>query len=330
MSNQTPVEQGPAPSIEQRAAAAFSNFMGFNEQKPKPQPKTQAPAQIEPEQPTEAPETAPDGETNAASDTGGDEAAPTAEEFFEFEVDGQRYQLPKPLEKAVMQERDYTQKSQKIAEQRKTYETLAEQARIANMQAEFTREIQSELDQLRAFDAVLEQQRQVDVSSMSTDELYRRKMQLDSWKEQRDAIKQGLEGKYREWTGKRDEAIKALRAKANETAASRIPGWNDATQKAVREHALSEGYTEAELEQAGLDPRHWVTLWKAQQFDAVKAKAAKTVTDVKSIKTTPSNPMPQQVKEKLAFNKQLQKTAPNSSERNKLVESRIGAMFAKR
>jgi hypothetical protein len=153
--------------------------------------------------------------------------------------------------------------------------------------------------------------------------------QREAWKEQRDAIRQGLERKYQEWTGKRDEAIKSLRQKAAETAATRIPGWNEATQKAVREHALTEGYTEAELEQAGLDPRHWVTLWKAREFDQLKAKATKTVSEVRSVKTTPSNPMPQHVKEKLAFNKQVQKTAPNSSERNKLVEQRAASLFSR-
>ena len=312
--NEQVSEQAPVASPEERAAAAFSNFMGFKE------PKQETP----PEQSNEQTEAAPEGE---ASDTG--ESAPTPEEFFELEIEGTKYQLPKPLEKAVMQERDYTQKSQKLSEQRKTFETLAEQSRIANMQAEFNKEISQELQQLQAFDAVLSQQSQVDWSSMTTEEMLKRKLQIDQWKEQRDAIRSGLETKYREWTGKRDEAIKALRSKANETAASRIPGWNEATQKAVREHALSEGYTEVELEQAGLDPRHWVTLWKASQFDQLKAKASKTVTDVKSVKTTPSNPMPQAVKDKLAFNKQLQKTAPNSSERKKLVENRIGAMFTR-
>lgn len=324
--NNQPGEQGPAPSPEERVAAAFSNFMGFEEKAP---PKGQAqqaqPDQSEqPEQSTESAEAAPEGEA-------GNEPAnePTAEEFFEFEANGKKYQIPKELEPNFLQQKDYTQKTQAIAEQRKTYETLAEQARIANMRAEFEQGIAQELQQLQAFDAVLSQQSQRDWGSMSTDEIIKTKIQLDQWKEQRDALKQQLEGKYREFSQKRDEAIKGLRTKANETAASRIPGWNDATQKAVREHALTEGYTEAELEQAGLDPRHWVTLWKAQQFDQLKAKAKPTVSDVRSVKTTPSNPMPQHVKEKLAFNKQVQKTAPNSTERNKLVEQRAASIFSR-
>lgn len=304
-------EQGPAPSPEERVAAAFGNFMGFEEPKPEA-----------PEQSTEAPEAAPEEAAEATNE-------PTAEEFFEFEAEGKKYQIPKELEKNFLQHKDYTQKTQAIAEQRKTYETLAEQARIANMRAEFEQGIAQELEQLRAFDTVLSQQSQIDWSSMSTDEILKRKLQIDQWKEQRDSIKQQLEGKYREWNAKRDEAVKGLKAKAAEVAATRIPGWNEAVQKAVKEHALTEGYTEVELDQAGLDPRHWVTLWKAQQFDQLKAKAKSTVSDVKSVKTTPANPMPQSVKDKLAFNKQVQKTAPNSSERNKLVEQRAASLFSR-
>jgi uncharacterized protein YbjQ (UPF0145 family) len=315
--NDQVMEQAPTPSIEDRAAAAFMNFMG---DKPK-QPVKQAAPEPETEQTTEAPEVAPDGDS--------DTTPQTAEEFFEFEHEGQKYALPKPLEKAVMQQRDYTQKTQETSAQRKTLEVLHEQTRVANMQAEFQRDSATELEQLRAYDAVLAQAGQIDWASMSTDEVMRKKIQLDTWKDERAKIAQGLQGKYQEWTQRRDNAVKELRAKAIEAAASAIPGFNTDTQKAVREHAMTEGYTEAELSQADLDPRHWKTLWKAQQFDLLKAKAAKTVSDVKTVKTTPSNPMPAQVKEKLAFNKQMQKAA-TPHDKNKLVESRVSQMFSKR
>jgi hypothetical protein len=314
--NDQVMEQASTPSIEQRAADAFLGFMG---DKPK-QPPKQA-AQPEPEQTTEAPEVAPDGDS--------DTTPQTAEEFFEFELDGQKYALPKPLEKAVMQQRDYTQKTQETSAQRKALEVLHEQARIGNMQAEFQKEAGPDLEQLRAYDAVLAQAGQIDWASMSTDEVMRKKIQLDQWKDERAKIAQGLQSKHQQWMERRENAVKELRAKAIEAASSSIPGFNEATQKAVKEHALSEGYTEAELSQADLDPRHWKTLWKAKQFDELKAKAAKTVTDVKTVKTTPSNPMSPQTKEKLAFNKQMQK-ASSAQDKNKLVEQRVSSLFSKR
>src|SRR5688572_5615221 len=95
------MEQGPAPSIESRIEALM---MGGP--KPKPEaPKAAEAAEVE----------APEGEAPAAEEAeapGADEATPTADELFEIEVDGVKYALPKPLEKAVLQERDYTQKAQ--------------------------------------------------------------------------------------------------------------------------------------------------------------------------------------------------------------------------
>ena len=46
----------------------------------------------------------------------------TEPETFEFEYEGTKHTLPKQLEKALMQERDYTQKSQQLAERNKDYD----------------------------------------------------------------------------------------------------------------------------------------------------------------------------------------------------------------
>jgi hypothetical protein len=51
---------------------------------------------------------------------------------------------------------------------------------------------------------------------------------------------------------------------------------------------------------------------------------------VKAVKTTPSNPMSQQTKDKLAFNKMLKGTAPGSFERKQAVEARAASIFEKR
>lgn len=286
------VEQGPAPSIEDRAAALFAD------EPVAPQPEEAA-----------APET---------------QDAPAPEEFFELEVDGEKFSLPKKLEKAVLQERDYTQKSQSLADQRRQFELLHEQARISNFRQEFSTEVGPELQKLQAYDAVLKQP--VDWASMTTDEAFRAKIQRDQWKDERDAIARTLQDKHQQFEKKVQDALKDLKTKASEVISKRIPNWSDDTQKAIREHAISEGYTASELDSI-VDPRHTLTLWKAQQFDQLKAKAAKTVADVKTVKTTPSNPMPQQVKDKLNFRKQIAKSTPGSQEHRKLVEARAAKIF---
>lgn len=318
------MEQGPAPSIEERAARLFDDAPhappAAQAAQPKPVAKQeQRPQEEQSAEPDEGAAPAAEEDTQSS-----DDAAPTPEELFEIEVDGVKYALPKPLEKAVLQERDYTQKAQSLAEQRKQFELLHEQARIANFRQEFEAEAATEIQQLQAYDAVLKQP--VDWASMSTDEAFRTKIQRDQWKDERDAIAKTLQGKHQQFEKKLQDSLKELKTKALETVSKKIPNWSEAEAKALREHAIADGYTEAELNSI-IDPRHTLTLWKAKQFDQLKAKATKAVSDVKTVKTTPSNPMPQQVKDKLNFRKALAKVPPNSPERRRLVEDRAAQLF---
>jgi hypothetical protein len=305
--------QADMASIEARASAIFGDAPKAPKNPVEPQAKPE-------EQPQETGE-APDPETVETQQEGD---APATEETFDFEADGVTYAIPKALQKAFQQQKDYTQKTMEIAEQRKAFELLHEQARIANFRQAFEAEAATELQQLQAYDAVLKQP--VDWASMSTDEAFRAKIQRDQWKDERDAIAKTLQGKYQQHEKNIQDAMREFKAKALDTVSKKIPNWGEATQKAIREHAIAEGYTAAELDSI-VDPRHTLTLWKAQQFDQLKAKATKAVADVKTVKTTPSNPMPQHVKDKLNFRKALSKAQPG--EKRKLVEARAAQIFSR-
>lgn len=314
--------QAPAPeaSIGSRIESAL-----FGTPKPKAKPAQQAPQQARQPEPEPEPQ-APSDEVEAAPEA--EEAqAPAEEETFEFEIDGEKYALPKKLEKAVMQQRDYTQKTMSLSEKEKNYEFLNEQARVSRLQRQFETEIAQELSQIQAYDAVLKQP--VDWASMTSDEAFRKKIQLDQWKDERAELERKIQGKHHEWSQKTEATIRDLQQKAQEILSKRIPNYSEATWKAVTEHAKNDGYTESELKLV-LDPRHKVTLWKAQQYDEIKSKATKTVGEVKAVKTTSNNPMPQAVKDKLAFRKQIARAAPNSPEYKAAVEARVGSLFAKR
>jgi hypothetical protein len=311
------MEQAPAPSVEER----IGNLMFGAPKAPKAPPKSPVEAQEAPEQEEAAPEQIEETEESNDGDT-----IKTAEEIFELEVDGETFALPKKLEKAVLSSREFTQKSQKVADRERAFEVLHEQARIANFRQQFEQENAADLNQLRAYDSVLEQP--VDWNSMSTDEAFRRKLQLDQWKAEREAIARKVNISHQQWTQKQEQAINELKAKADEAVVKRIPNWTKESWNTIRDHAKSDGYTEAELNDI-VDPRHKITLWKAQQFDQLKAKATKTVTDVKTVKTTPSNPMNPQTKQYLNYRKVLAKTAPNSPQRRRAVEDRIADKFSR-
>ncbi len=333
MDNQVGGQAANTASIEERAAALFSDAPPKAQQKPvQSQPATPKakPAQEVEQHVEEAggdEGEAPDTQSVETQQTEGTEDAgnaPATEETFDFEVDGTVYALPKALEKAVKQQKDYTQKTMEIAEQRKTFELLHEQARAANLQREFSASVAEEIQQLQAYDAVLKQP--VDWSSLDTNEAFRRKLQIDQWKDEREAILKSVQAKHQEFTQKQEAAFRDFKAKAVETISKRIPNWSEATQKAIREHAIADGYTESELNSVS-DPRMTLTLWKASQYDQLKAKAQPAVNAVKTVKTTPSNPMPQHVKDKLNFRKQIAKAQPN--EKRKLVEARAAQIFSR-
>lgn len=315
MDQQTQV--APQASLQDRIANAF----GGGDPKPKaPAPRQEAPAQIE--QPTE---------TEAASGETTEEVEATsapAEETFELEIEGEKYVLPKKLEKGFMQERDYTQKAQTLAETRKQVELVQEQARIAQMRATFDQSLASELQQLAAYDWALEQAKSTNWASLSTEEMLRKKLEFDGYKDQRETLHKQIEGKRQEFFTAQLAEIQKIKAQSLDVLKKRIPNWGEDTMKAVRAHALQDGYTEAELASI-LDPRHAMTLWKAQQFDQLQAQAKPSVAAAKIVKTSPTNPMPQHVKDKLNFRKVLQKAPPGSPERKRAVEDRVAGIFSR-
>lgn len=304
-------------SIEERAAAALFGA---------PAPKAKAPPQVQQQAPEPEVE-APAGEEVETQEAASEETAPQTPETFEFEIEGEKYVLPKKLEKALMHERDYTQSKQNLSLREKQIEHIQQQARIANFRAEFEKEAATEFEQLKAYDAVLGQK--IDWSQLTSDQKLERMALESQWTKEREAIARSIQQKHQQWAQKTDAALKDLATKSEEIVRQRVPNWNADTWKAITEHAKQDGYSEVELNSIN-DPRHKLTLWKAQQFDQLKAKATKTVVEAKTVKTGPTNPMPQHVKEQLNFRKQLAKTAPNSPERNRAVEQRAAALFAKR
>jgi hypothetical protein len=264
-------------------------------------------------------------ETDAATEEGQPEQ--TAQpETFELEVEGNKYVLPKPLEKAVMQEKDYTQKSQKLADRERQYELQEQQIRLAGLQQQFERSIAPELQQLGMLQQAISQPR--DWNSMDTDTMLRTRAQIDGWKQQMDTLTQGLQNKQQQWTQQQQQEMQTLLAKSADAVSKRIPGWNADLQKAVREHALSEGYTAQELSSV-VDPRHAVTLWKAMQFDQLQAKAKASPAPAKNVKTSPANPMSSEVKDRLNFRKAIAKAKPGTPERRHLIESRAARIFGR-
>jgi hypothetical protein len=286
-------------------------------QQPKAPVQNQAPVQESEQEPV----------VNEAADEGEQVEAQPQEETFEFDLEGEKYVLPKKLEKAVLQERDYTQKSQSLADQRRLVEVKEQQFRLRELQTSFQTEVANEVKQMQMIEAVLEQP--VNWQSMSTDEAFRHKIQLDDLKQQRDKLAQAVNQKWQTHQQQQQAKQQELQQKTLEVLRSRIPNWSDAIAKEVTDHFRERGLSDADFALFNSNPVYIEAAWKAVQFDKLQAKATKTVADAKTVKTTSAKPMPQQTKEYLNYRKAIAKTPEGSPERKRVVEGRIASIFSR-
>jgi len=274
----------------------------------------------------DSPETVPTNEASA------DEApAPeSAPDTVEIEYDGERYSIPKSLEKAILQERDYTQKSQEVAEQRRKLEARQAQQDIYAREREFEQSIREESMQLSAMDAWLEQQKKTDWASLATDDLLRKRIEIDGVKERRDELAKTVDSKRSEFEESVKKSTAELRQKSLEALSKSVPNWSDATLKAVRERAESEGFTGDEIDRIMLDARSAKVLWKAAEYDRLKAATGKASQAASAappiVKPGAVKQMQPAVKNDLALRKQ-QSTAKTSSEKARIIAQRLEARF---
>lgn len=246
-------------------------------------------------------------------------------ETFELEYDGEKFVLPKKLEKGFLQERDYTQKAQAIADQRRLVELKEQQFQARELHTKFQNEVANEVRQMQMIDAVLEQP--VNWQSMSTDEAFRHKIQLDDLRQQREKLARTVTDKFSQYQQQQQASTQELQRRTIEAVRSRIPNWSDAVAKEVTDHFRERGLTDADFNLFNSNPAYIEAAWKAVQYDKLQAKAKPTVEQAKAVKTTSARPMPKDVQEKLNYRKAVAKAAPGSQEQQRLVKDRLAKIF---
>jgi small-conductance mechanosensitive channel len=297
-----PIDQAPEQSMEDRIAGKF----GLNE-----------------DQPSEG----FDGQRMEEAPEEEVEAAPEPEEV-EVEYDGAKYRVPKGLEKAILQERDYTQKSQQLAEQRRQVEYAQKAQEASRIEREFTESVAQELQQVNLLDNYLQQLKGVNINDLPMEDGFKHWMQLQQLKEQRDTLHKSIEGKRAEYTAKQRAHLESLKSEARNLLSKQITGYNDEVAAQLSAHAKSLGYTEADAEMIQLDPRASSLLYKAMKYDQLQATKAEVVQKATTpvVKPGSSNPMPQAVRDKLAFKKAM-KSATSSKDKARLIEQRLTNSF---
>jgi hypothetical protein len=253
-----------------------------------------------------------------------EDAAPEPD-VVEVEIDGETFALPKKAAEAAMRHADYTRKTQELAEQRRQVEFAQKALETAKIEREFHESTATELQQIQMVENHLSQLQNIDIRLLSTDEKLDHIVAMQQAERMLSSLKGSVDKKRSEFTDKQRAALDKLKDEAKAALSKQFPGLTDDTLAQVDSFAKSLGYTDQDLGLFRVDPRATAVLIKAMKFDQLQSKAT-PIAKTPVIKPGSSNPMPQQVRDKLNFRKAMAK-ATDSQSKAKLIEQRLGNMF---
>ena len=214
----------------------------------------------EQEEGDETEEDSDEEQTEAVSDT----------ETVEFE--GKEYNVPQELKDALLRNKDYTIKTQEVAEQRKELEADRDRFQEALQLQTAHTQTYTELgvidQQLAQFNEIdWEQWRQTDPNATQQAQIT-----LNQLREQRTQTVDKLNSLQAE-TQQKHQAEMAREAEQNRAKVEKsVPNWNQDTEKAVFDYGIKRGLTENQLANTNYDPVLIGILNDARLFDELKQK----------------------------------------------------------
>ena len=219
---------------------------------------------------------------------------PEEDDSEEVEIEGKSYKVPKELKDMVLMHKDYTQKTQAVAEQRRVFEERAQnlEQRERVMSQTFEKAVEFREVQNR-----LTQYEQIDWQGLAEqDPVQATKLNLAYQQLQREA--QAKYGALQQANAQVEQLTQQQRqqmlAEAEKDLKARLPDFGpQVAEKIVRSAKDNYGFTAQELE--GLaDARHVHVLHDAMQWRALQAakpKAMRAVADApKAIKPQAAQP----------------------------------------
>lgn len=211
------------------------------------------------------------------------EESDQAEEEEEIEHDGLKYRVPKSLKPLLMMQSDYTQKTQTLAEQRRSFEAYQNQANEA-IQANFT-----DAARVVAMDDRLSQFQNVDWTALSNQNPLQAQQlwfEFQSLKETRENLAKTVLNREQARLAQQRELTAQKLAEGNDVLAKEIPGWGDELKAKIVKFGLDSGITKEELGQV-TDPRFVKLLHAAYIGSQVmnKRQPSKPDTQAKPVRT---------------------------------------------
>tara|TARA_Y100001963_G_scaffold139852_1_gene206152 strand:- start:534 stop:1436 length:903 start_codon:yes stop_codon:yes gene_type:complete len=231
-----------------------------------------APEAVEAEE-TQVEEVVSDNEAEADEVEATDEAdgEPEAPEFVSIEYDGQEFEVPPVLKDAFMRQSDYTQKTQSVAEQRKSLEA---QAAALAQQQELQQQHFEDVAQIKALDQQLEQ-----YNALNWSELYQQDVgqaaSLDHQKRELENQRQQTVNRLNQNQAQALESQRAEHARVVEEGQKvlkkEIDNWTPELAQTIAAYGISQGLNEQAVASI-VDPVHVKLIDKARKYDELVAK----------------------------------------------------------
>jgi hypothetical protein len=235
----------------------------FEEPVAEPAPET---TEVETEV-TEVEETAPETEE------------PTEPETWEVEKDGQKYVVPYALRDEIMWHMDYTEKTQKLAEERKqATETLQKQQEAFHQQTQSQRENLALYGELAHTEKLLDDFSKVDLLTLQREDPDQAQMlgfQREALRDKRDALESEIERREHESRVQMERAAADRKDRLEADLARDIPNYSPELRSEMEQTAIRHGFTEREIAAVG-DARMMKMLHLAHLGEQVLKKQTAT------------------------------------------------------
>ncbi len=304
-------------SVEDKLAAAFERA-GV---KDAPEPKPREPEPDEPEEqesePVESEATEPEAE------------AQTETEAEDVELDGEVYNVPKKLKDAVLRHKDYTQKTQQVAEERRALELRAETVQV---EAAFHKENFDKVVQAHALNAQIQQYAKVNWAELANADPAQY-LQLDRQQRELQEAANRINGELQEagtqFQAKRVELKQKAQAKCIEELKRDFKDFGPEFLKNLDDTGKAFGFTGEELASIA-DPRMVRVLHAAMQYK--KLQGSKSLLDKKVETARPVQVRTARTAQSSVANAQLQQLREQSKKSGKTsdTEAYLAKLFEKK
>ena len=213
-----------------------------------------------------------DSDTEETPDEGGDDNE-------EIEYEGKAYKVPKEIKDALLRQKDYTVKTQEVAEQRKAVE---ERANAVQMQERLLSQTFEQRVELASLQKQLAQYEQIDWQGLAdSDPVQATKLNLAYQQLQRQA---GVKYQELQQAQAQNEQLtqhqrQQMLVQAQSDLKARLPDFNANTAEQIKTAARSYGISDQELNTV-IDPRYVHVLHDAMKWRALQAEKPRAMQKV--------------------------------------------------